>query len=165
MSDTLKTINNAEFWLLVGFLLFVFFIYSKLRNIIVNNIVIYISQLAEEMNHAQTLLDNSIAGITLMEKKIFDLAEYEAQMFENINVFLTKLKQAKLENFTAIYTYKKLDLQQNINALKLKLDANVKARIVLELENSIKNYLQKHPISDMNFALNVANMATTHNIF
>ena len=160
----INTVNNTEFWLLIGFLLFVFFTYTKLRNVFMQNISIYISKLAEEMHQAQNLLDNSIVNLAAVEKKIDTLVKYEEQMFQNINRFLKQLKQDKLHSFNVSYEYKKLDLEQNIQALKLKLDSDIKNKILLELEASIKQYVNQNPINDIQFALNIASMTTEHSI-
>ncbi len=160
----INTVNNAEFWLLIGFLLFVFFTYKKLRNVFMQNISLYVSNLAEEMQQAQNLLDNSITNLAVVEKKMIALVEYEKQMFQNIDSFLKQLKNNKLQSFNASYEYKKLDLEQNIKALKLKLDSDIKNKIIIALEANIKQYLNQNPISDIQFALNMLNITSEHNV-
>ena len=160
----INTVNNAEFWLLIGFLLFVFFTYKKLRNVFMQNISLYVSNLAEEMQQAQNLLDNSITNLAAVEKKMITLVEYEEQMFQNIDTFLEQLKNNKLQSFNASYEYKKLDLEQNIKALKLKLDSDIKNKIIIALEANIKQYLNQNPISDIQFALNMLNITPEHNV-
>ena len=160
----INAVNNAEFWLLIGFLLFVFFTYKKLRNVFMQNISTYISKLSEEMQEAQNILDNSITHLAVVEKKIATLVEYEGQMFQNIDSFLKQLKHDKLQIFNASYEYKKLDLEQNIQALKLELETDIKNKIIIKLEANLKQYLNQNPISDIQFALNMANIASAHNV-
>ena len=137
MSDIQSITNSPEFWLALGFLLFVYFSYKLIRNSISQIISDYIDNLAKHINQAASILSESNMILAETQNKLSGLANYEKTVVKQTHDLLAQLKEDKEKELAKIISDEERSSTNTIESLFHKYNQNIMQEIYTKTKANI----------------------------
>jgi F0F1-type ATP synthase membrane subunit b/b' len=157
MNNIELMMNSPEFWLAIGFGIFVYFSYGIIRSSISQIINDYIVNLSVQIRESEDLLKASVTMLSKIEQQVANVKVYESNIINQTKEFLDQLKLEKDKEFSKLALYQKKSTANSIESLANKyrqgilqeIYAKVKIQVIEKFNN--KN-LQDFTLSDIEVA-------------
>lgn len=137
MKDIDLITNSPEFWLALGFLLFVYFSYRLIRNSIAAIIDDYIGNVTKYIVEAENLLTESKISLLTIENKLADLQSYEENVLKQTNDLLDQLKKDKEKELAHLVSTEERLSSNSIESLIHKYNQNILDEIYVKVKTEV----------------------------